>query len=78
MKLSELKIGATLLVSSLKSPSRSMTIKQLLQIQQNNYLGADGTEYVPEEVDSRIWELGAKLADTAYDREMKRQKKMAA
>jgi uridine kinase len=38
-----------------KSPSKFTSLKLLLEIQTDNYIGKTGQEYVAEEVDNLIW-----------------------
>jgi hypothetical protein len=62
---------------SLKTPSNKMTLTQLLRIKANNYLTIDGkVEYVPDEIDSRIWELESKLSDKMWNERVKKERRM--
>jgi hypothetical protein len=45
------------------SPSKNMTLNQLLKVKDNNYMGLNGNDYCCFEIESRIIELKTKLAN---------------
>lgn len=63
--------------SNVRSPSDHATMPQLLAIQANNYMSANGfVEYCAEEVDSRIIQLSQKRSST-IDADTKKENKNA-
>lgn len=57
----------------MKSPSKFMSLKRLLQIQKDNYIGEGGQEYCPFEVESLIAEKKGTTAHASASRAIKAQ-----
>jgi hypothetical protein len=59
-------------MSKVKEACKFYSLKVLKDIQENQYRGKDGKEYIPEIIDELIWEKEEKIFDKQIAEQLKR------